>query len=445
MQLGKGMPAAGEVAHVSLGGQRAYDLEPLDPETLVMTVQGAPRVGWADLVVVDRSGAEVLVEGAFSFQEPAIGEVATLVSFGASLAQGVQSGVPTTRGGLVSSPAQIARQLGLYHPLPLLIPDLFPPIGTDDIGAAPECAVPDVERHVSSTAVEIIPKLSDPDSGEFGFHNARIDPGIDIHAVGVGGFELADVVHGVESNFALEFLAHLVLEPYGQMGQSISESQLERIVRLQPDVVLSPDLFGNDLIGAIVLGEDGIDPTLIPPLDEFEADLRILLDALEATGAETFLSTVPRPTLLPVTAERSLVMRESGATEEEVATAVASVEEIALAYNATFKAIASERPTVHVVDLAAAVVELETDGGLEVGGQWLTLDKLGGLLSLDGIHFSDVGYALVANLFLEAMQETLGWEVSPVDLEEVVADDPFSPASLQAAGLDPDLCVAPTR
>jgi lysophospholipase L1-like esterase len=439
------MPPTSEVTQVSLGGQRVYDLDLLDADTLVMTVQGAPTVGWADLVVADRSGVEVLVEEAFSFQEPAIGEVATLVSFGASLAQGVQSGVPTTRGGLVSSPAQIARQLGLYHPLPLLVPGLFPPIGTDDIGEAPDCTVPDVERHVSATAVEIIPQLTDPETGEFGFHNARIDPDIDIRAVGVGGFELADVVHGVESNFALEFLAHLVLEPYGQMGQSISESQLERIVRLQPDVVLSPDLFGNDLIGAIVLGEDGIEPNLIPPLDEFEADLRTLLDALEATGAETFLATVPRPTLLPVTAERAVVMRESGATEEEVGTAVAAVEAMALAYNASLQVIASERPTVHVVDLAAAVVELEADGGLEVGGQWLTLGKMGGLLSLDGIHFSDVGYALVANLFLEAMQEALGWDVSLVDLEEVVAGDPFSPAALRAAGLEPDLCVPPAR
>jgi hypothetical protein len=166
---------------------------------------------------------------------------------------------------------------------------------------------------------------------------------------------------------------------------------------------------------------------------------------LEATGTETFLSTVPRPTLLPVTAERSMVMRESGATEEEVAAAVASVEEMALAYNAALKAIASGRPTVHVVDLATAVVELEADGGFEVGGQWLTLEKMGGLLSLDGIHFSDVGYALVANLFLEAMEEALGWGVPPVDLEEVVADDPFSPAALRAAGLEPDLCVAPAR
>jgi lysophospholipase L1-like esterase len=410
-----------------------------------MTVQGAPVVGPADLVLVDAAALETRIEGAFSYLVPPAGEVATLVSFGASLAQGVQSGVPTTAGGLVSSPAQVARQLGLYHPLPLLIPGLFPPIGTDDIGEAPDCTVPDVERHVSASAVEIIPKLTDPETGEFGFHNARIDPDIDIRAVGVGGFELADVVHGVESNFALEFLAHLVLEPYGQMGAAIQESQLERMVALQPDVVMSPDLFGNDLIGAIVLGEDGIDPDLIPPLDAFEANLRVLLNAVEATGAETFLATVPRPTLLPVTAERGLLMREEGATPEEVQAAVEQVEAMALAYNAAFEAMAADRPTVHVVDLATAVAELEADGGFEVGGQWLTLEKMGGLLSLDGIHFSDVGYALVASLFLEAMEEALGWEVPGIDLEEILADDPFSPAALRAAGLEPDLCVAPSR
>ena len=53
-----------------------------------------------------------------------------------------------------------------------------------------------------------------------------------------------------------------------------------------------------------------------------------------------------------------------------------------------------------------------------------TLGK-GGAFSLDGIHPSHTGHALIANLFIGAMNEALGLGIAPLDLAAVQAADPF--------------------
>jgi hypothetical protein len=87
-----------------------------------------------------------------------------------------------------------------------------------------------------------------------------------------------------------------------------------------------------------------------------------------------------------------------------------------------------------VVDLAGEVARLEVEGR-RVGDHHLTVGKFGGLLGLDGIHFTDAGYAFLANVFLRALQETLGVEVPLVDLAPVVEADPERPDRLAALGL----------
>jgi len=65
--------------------------------------------------------------------------------------------------------------------------------------------------------------------------------------------------------------------------------------------------------------------------------------------------------------------------------------------------------------------------GLVVGGQRLTTDFLGGLFSLDGIHPTNTGYAIIANAFIEAMNEVLHTWIRPVDLRAVRDADPLVP------------------
>lgn len=56
------------------------------------------------------------------------------------------------------------------------------------------------------------------------------------------------------------------------------------------------------------------------------------------------------------------------------------------------------------------------------------------------MHFTDTGYAMFANLFLETINEALGTEVPLIDLDPIAASDAGSPSAIAAAGLDVSQC-----
>src|SRR5690606_16464443 len=140
-----------------------------------------------------------------------------------------------------------------------------------------------------------------------------------------------------------------------------------------------------------------IDPSLITPLASFQDDLAVLFERLDATGAEVFLSNMPRPSILPLTFEKRAVMIAGGARGAEADAASAEMDARAREFNDVLRAEAEGHARIHVVDVAAAIEALVDGGGLEVAGQALTVQKCGGLLSLDGVHFTNTGYAMFAN------------------------------------------------
>jgi len=423
--------AADEVLAVTLGGVPAYDLVALSDQTLQVTLQGAPEPGPADLVLTT-ADEELVVEEAYTYEPAATPDFEGFYAIGASLTMGVQGGVPTTHGALVSPSAVIAQHGGAYHPLPLLEPGLFPHIGPGDLSDPPACQPPSIVDFVSDAALEVLTTLSDPETGEFGFSWGRITPELFPRNLAIGDSDLADVLHGVPSDdFGQQFIAHLVLDPYGALGSPVVTSQLEVLEQASPTLVVCTDLFGNDVIGALVEGDD-IDPERVTTLEDFEAGLVPLLDRLEALGAEVFLATLPRPSLLPITESKRDAMVAAGSSPEEVDELVALIDGSADAMNDLLVSEATERPTLHVVDLAAVVA---------AGDTWLPVTQFGGLLSLDGVHFSDTGYAMIAELFIEAINEVLGSDLEVPDLEAIHAADPWRRDALEAGGLDVEACA----
>ena len=100
--------------------------------------------------------------------------------------------------------------------------------------------------------------------------------------------------------------------------------------------------------------------------------------------------------------------------------------------------------TTEVEDLGQyphrAKVETIRTSGVRAGGELCTAARFGGLLSLDNLHFTDTGYAVLANLFIEAINAQLGAQIPLVDVDAVHADDPLTPSKLSAAGFT---CVPP--
>ncbi|WP_299112560.1 G-D-S-L family lipolytic protein [uncultured Winogradskyella sp.] len=78
------------------------------------------------------------------------------------------------------------------------------------------------------------------------------------------------------------------------------------------------------------------------------------------------------------------------------------------AYNIAIANIADNNPDVALVDLNAVLTQASTTG-VEFDNYVLNTDLVtGGLISLDGIHLTSRGYALMANKFLEAIDTNFG-------------------------------------
>ena len=95
-----------------------------------------------------------------------------------------------------------------------------------------------------------------------------------------------------------------------------------------------------------------------------------------------------------------------------------------------------------VVPITARVAEVDTTG-IQVGGQSLGVRTFGGLLGIDGVHFTDTGYGVLADVFVDTASEYAGVSIDPIDLEALVAQDPESPDALVAAGIPLDECDVP--
>ncbi|MBX2797938.1 MAG: hypothetical protein KTR31_09725 [Myxococcales bacterium] len=438
---------------VTVAGLPALRLA-LDDGTLTFLVQGSPTSGPAQVqLLLEEEGTPIVVDEAIAFTGPTDPRFERVFAVGASLTQGVQDGVPTFHGTLHSPALQVARGLSAFFPIPLPPEGLIPSLQLDDVGPPPECHIPDASEAITENLTDVLAGLANEDGTGFSYRNARLDPDVQVQNLAVGGLDLDDIVEG-PSDFGLTFLSHLVYAPSGGVADPVV-GQLELLQSLEPTLVISTDMYGNDLIPTI-LGGGGIDPSDATPPEELYPYMAELVDGLASTGAEVFLATLPRPSLLPLAeVKRARTIRQATETAKAdgvdpkaaVAAALAEfdaligeVDDITFAANDELRRLTSAHDNVHVVELSAQVDELMSGRlvveDVDVGpGQW------GGLVTLDGLHFTDTGYALVADFFLEAIDEALGTSTDRVDVAGVHAADPRSPAAVAAAGIDASLCA----
>jgi len=433
-------PAAADVVQVVFGFNRAYQLTVVDDRTVTGIIQGHPTAGEVDVTV--ETGSEThLFEGAFLYEGPLDPAFDRLVTIGASFTQGVQSAVPTDHAILNSPAAVIARQSQAYLSLPQFKPNLFPPMTIDDVGAPPGCEVPPVVQYISWAMSSTLTQMVDPDTGEFGFHWGREDPDIEVWNLGVGSFTIREMAEGPDPDDSVQqFLAHLVYDPYGGIFDSVPSGPLPIVAELDPTIVVAVDFVGNNVVTPM-LQSNVINPNNLISPEEFAGYLTSTLDQLEQTDAEIFVANLPDATQLPAVAERKRFLLEHGwQTEEEIDAALAEVVAAADAYNAEMAAQCAARQRVHLIDFEAEVQAINDAGGIDVGTATLTIDKFGGLVSYDGLHFTDVGYALLANITLETINAELGTDIPLADLAAVHAVDPYSNEAMIEAGLDPADC-----
>jgi hypothetical protein len=74
-----------------------------------------------------------------------------------------------------------------------------------------------------------------------------------------------------------------------------------------------------------------------------------------------------------------------------------------------------------VVDVNSTLNDLNTLGGISgLSGMYVLLAPANTAFSLDGVHPSNAGQALIANEFIAAINQTLGLSISPLNLNQYI-------------------------
>jgi hypothetical protein len=105
------------------------------------------------------------------------------------------------------------------------------------------------------------------------------------------------------------------------------------------------------------------------------------------------------------------------------ALALTQIRAAVVAYNVV---IAQEAADNHatLVDIYSLINDLAAHGAW-VDGQKLTTDFMGGLFSLDGVHPTNTGYAIIANEFIKTMNRSLRTDIPYVSVDRVSQTDPL--------------------
>jgi len=195
---------------------------------------------------------------------------------------------------------------------------------------------------------------------------------------------------------------------HGQAASTLNSASGNLVIANIPDVTLLPYLTSVPKLAQIIdqpllrvmlglkLGLfDKVTPYAFP-----------IIEAMIASGNIT-----PLPESVP---QGPVVIR---------AAQILEIQRTVRAYNA---AIANEAQTLGatLVDLYGLLNDLDARG-VVVRGNRLTTDFMGGIFSLDGVHPTNTGYALIANEYIKAMNRTMRTGIPPVSLSQVAATDPL--------------------
>lgn len=367
---------------------------------------------------------------------PAWGEgkadLSRLVVIGDSLSAGYQNGSLLGTQQVNGYASLIAAQKGVPLTLPLI--------------AAP--GIPNVLQLVSPGP----PPIMTPAPGS---STGRVDPFTQAANLAVPGADVRNTLN-TRPDLAFDDLTDLILGLPGLL-QGISRSQVEWAEALQPTTLIVWIGNGDALNAALAA-----DPAALTPLEDFRADYASMLDRLAATGAALVLGTIPDVTVIPylttaadVAAMAGLPLAVAGPVlgigqgdyvtpdalplilailgssapgplpENVVLTAseAAAVSAAVGSYN-EFIATQAALKGAALADVNGLTSRIQSHGYV-AGGQRLTTRFLGGMFSLDGIHPTNTGYAIIANEFIRALNTTFAAGIPPVNVEHVKEADPL--------------------
>ena len=252
-----------------------------------------------------------------------------------------------------------------------------------------------------------------------------------------------------------------------------NQAQVPEAVALKPTTIFL--WVGSD--DALPADETGT-PSNMTPLSSFTTDYTQIMTTLKATGANIIVGNVPDVTAVPYMTPAATIVSEvaaathlstttvstglglnngdlvnaqglsdSEAEEQTVASGgsltplpdgdvltsaeVAAVQSTINSYNQVIQQQATAAGAT-LVDIHSYVATLQA--GVSINGTTATTAFLGGLFSLDGLHPTNTGYALIANQFITALNSKFSLSIAPVNVSAVATVDPLFGSNIKPSG-----------
>ncbi len=367
-------------------------------------------------------------------------DLSRLVVVGDSLSAGFQSGSLLSRQQQNGYASRVVRQAGVSLTLPLIA----------------EPGVPNVLQLVAAGPPPVVAPVEGSSPG-------RINPLEQAFNLAVPGATVADALNA-RPDLPVDSLTDLVLG-LPDLLSNRSRSQVELAESLQPTMIFLW-IGNNDALGAAL----SANPARLTSQSDFQVAYKQVIDRLAATGAKLVVANIPDVTVIPflTTAEQvagliglplSIIGARLGiasgdyvtpaafnliptilanpnaaplpasvvltaAEAETIRAAVAGfnnyIREQARANNAAFVDV---NRVTNFIDRFGYFVIVRDGDTFRV--QRLTTDFLGGIFSLDGVHPTNTGYAIIANEFIKAIALRYRSFVPFVNVSRVAADDPL--------------------
>ncbi len=442
------------VLEIKVGENTMYKFQQKG-DTIIGYTQGSPNSGPADIIIKTEDGT-YLVKDAFTFDPLKYPALEKMVAVGASYTQGWISMGLNIDYQLNSPFSQLARHIGAYFPNGLVKPGILD--GIPPSAYVRSCTITSLLDPVARKIFDAMKLLEQQGKDKFYLAEYRYDPGIMPHNLGIGGDTISDTVEGPSRGRMpiLNVFAHLSYDPYVNLIDAMTEpptgGPFETAMSLQPTILFSTDLFADDIL---YFAPMSLTPTTdrITPVEDVRRELEKMFSILAENNVEAFIANLPRITVMPIFKLFKNFYIALGYSREEVDRWERDVASIAAQYSTVFTEVASRYPNIHIVDFRGLIDEIMDEnqthqfagvtlgnGGIEVNGNFYSIDFLGGLVSLDAIHLTYTGYALIANMFIDALNRDLKYDIPYIDMEKVIASDPLTPQKLEEMGVNLDRC-----
>lgn len=453
-------PTAASKTTVYVGEHKMYNIS-YEKNTIKGYIEGSETAG-KKAIVIYMDDDKYLLKNAFTYTDLYYPLFRDMYSLGASYTQGFVSMGLNWKTQLHSPFGQLARQVGAYFPQPLLKENILYESKLRD--AKKSCRAIDLLNPDIKNTVDALQLIKNKEGKDvLSFASYRINPDLEPHNIGIGGSTIQDTVNGAQYGrlHSLTIFENIAYNPYVDMGKVFEDppqgSPFEYAINHSPTIIFSTDLFADDILDFVFATNSPV-TSQVTKVEIIREKLVEMFDEFKEKNVTAYIANMPDITIMAIFKFFENSFYKKGFTNETVKEWKKNVQILSAKYSNTFTEVANKYDNVHIVDFRGYLNKMYyskgsdkeikvndaitiKNGGIVVGKEVFTTDFLGGLLSLDAIHLTYTGYALIADMFIDQINKDEGYNIPFIDLSKVAQEDPLTPDKIRDYGINVSACT----